>query len=247
MKAYYYAHESAYKQIKKKGYVGWGNAKTLDELSDPTTQDYIKSSIEKWLLCPKGKNALDLGCGSGTTAFFLAKEGLRVTGIDISETAIELAKELSSKQNLNIDFLVADVLHLEKMNQRFDLIYDSHCFHCIVFEEDRFKVLDGVKKSLNDSGIFILDTMVMAHNYNPCADKDNLRFDNEFILWHKTSSTDYRGIVEIDGEHWCAQRRIYPAIKVMDEIKQTGFKILSKSLDLQKQGEPGMLRLILGF
>lgn len=247
MKSYYHAHESAYKKIKLEGHVGWGNVKTLEELNSQTTHDFLKSTIHDWIKDPKDKKALDLGCGTGTTAFTLARLGLNVTGIDISETAIELANELAKVQKLNIRFQVNDILLLSQLEEKFDIVYDSHCLHCIVFEEDRKLVLDGIKKILNDDGIFILDTMVLGDNTIATGRIDSLRFDNDYILWHKTNSNNYCGIVEIDGQKWCAQRRIYPPLKVMEEIKEAGFKVLSESLDKQEATDPWMLRLVLSI
>ena len=109
-KSYYHAHESAYKKIQDEGYIGWGNVKTLEELTSQSTHDFLKSTISKLIKNPNGKNALDLGCGTGTTAFILAQLGFNVTGIDISETAIEMANELAKKQNLKIQFQVEDLL-----------------------------------------------------------------------------------------------------------------------------------------
>jgi 2-polyprenyl-3-methyl-5-hydroxy-6-metoxy-1,4-benzoquinol methylase len=245
MKSYYDAHEIAYQQIKARGGVGWDNAKTIEELGDIKTMNYLKSSISKYFPLISDMKALDLGCGSGTTAFTLAQLGFLVTGIDISETAIELARELTLKQNLQIQFQIGDVLSLEKLNQKFDLIYDSHCFHCIVFDEDRRRVLDGVKKSLSDNGIFILDTMAMTENYDPTDKLESLRFDNDHILWHKTKPSTDRGVVAVNGQHWCAQRRIYPSDKILEEVAKAGFVVISEVIDSQNVGETKMLRLIL--
>ncbi|MBC7538558.1 MAG: class I SAM-dependent methyltransferase [Bacteriovorax sp.] len=247
MKSYYHAHESAYKIIKEKGHVGWGNIKTLEELNSSETHDFLKQSIYKWSKNPNGKYALDLGCGTGTTAFTLSQLGFNVTGIDISETAIELANELAKAQKLNIRFKVYDLLLLNQLEEKFDIVYDSHCLHCIVFEDDRKLVLDGVKKILNTDGIFILDTMVLGVDTVATGGTDTLRFDNDHILWHKTNSNNYLGIIEIDGQKWCAQRRIYPPTKVMEEIIEAGFKVLSESLDKQKATDPWMLRLVLSI
>ena len=59
-------------------------------------------------LIPKGE-ALDLGIGDGHNAFFLARNGLEVEGIDISEEAVKKCKELAGKENLPIEARVADV------------------------------------------------------------------------------------------------------------------------------------------
>ncbi|AZZ35470.1 hypothetical protein CIK05_01195 [Bdellovibrio sp. qaytius] len=244
-KSYYHAHESAYKEIKTKGFVGWGNAKTLNDLGDAVTKQYLQETVEKYFTNPQGKTALDVGCGTGTTAFMLAQMGMDVTGIDISETAIGMGQDLSRAQNLNINFIAGDVLELEKLNQKFDLIYDSHCLHCIVFDEDRQKVLTGAKKSLNEGGIFVLDTMVMPNEpHNLKAGFEPLRFDDDYILWHKTKPSAMKGVVEINGQHWCAQRRIYPAHVVIAEVAKAGFVTVSHRLDAQ-DNEPSMLRLIL--
>jgi 2-polyprenyl-6-hydroxyphenyl methylase/3-demethylubiquinone-9 3-methyltransferase len=244
MKSYYDAHESAYQGIKSNGYVGWGNKKTLSELGDPSTVEYLTTSLLQHAgPISSQKNALDLGCGTGTTAFKMAEMGFSVTGIDISPTAIEMARDLATQQNLNINFMVGDILQLENLNQKFDVIYDSHCLHCIVFEEDRQRVLSGVKNSLTDSGIFILDTAIATDK--TVFSNDGLRFDEDYILWHKTKPSTARGVVEVDGQHWCAQRRFYPAAKVKEEIAQVGFKVLSTRFDTQDQDAHGMLRLIL--
>lgn len=245
MKSYYHAHESAYKKIKENGYVGWGNVKTLEELTSQSTHDFLKSTISNWINIPIGKKALDLGCGTGTTAFTLAQLGFEVSGIDVSETAIELANDLAKKQNLKIHFQVGDLLLLKQLEEKFDFIYDSHCLHCIVFEDDRKLALDGVRHVLNQRGIFILDTMVLGDNTIATGGIDSLRFDEDYILWHKTNSNNYRGIIEVNGQNWCAQRRIYPTEKIMEEVKEAGFKVLSESLDKQESTDPWMLRLVL--
>ncbi len=245
MKPYYHAHESAYQQIKSKGFVGWGNAKTLAELGDEKTNEYLASIISRYFPTPQNSKALDVGCGTGTTAFILAKAGFNVTGVDISETAIQMGQELAKQQNLEIHFQLADILKTEKFPAKFDLIYDSHCLHCIVFEKDRRLVLNNLKNQLSEDGIFILDTMVLpTEKINIAENQDMLRFDENYILWHKTKASDDYGIEVLGGQHWCAQRRIYPSEIIINEVKTAGFKILAEQVDKQP-GTPSMLRLVL--
>ncbi len=246
MKSYYHAHESAYQQIKSKGFVGWGNKKSLEDLGDVKTNGYLKQKIEKYFSDFTGKTALHLGCGTGTTAFTFAKYGFATTGIDISETAVEMGRDLARQQNLKINFVAGDVLDLKSPEQKFDFIYDSHFLHCIVLEEDRKKVFDEIKSILKADGIFILDTMVMpSAKIDPTTMFGTLRFDQDFILWHKTKPSTDRGVVEVEGQYWCAQRRIYPAKKVLSEIKDAGFEILEQQID-EQDNEPSMLRMVLG-
>ncbi len=245
MKFYYEFHESVYQQLKTNGSIGWGGKKSIEELGDPRTLNYLKRCIPDFFTPGENQEALDLGCGTGTTAFLLAQMGFNVTGIDISPTAIEMAKELSKRQNLAIRFEVEDFLQIKSLKQKYDLIYDSHFLHCIVFEQDRQKFFVNIKDLLKSDGIFILDTMVMSKTFSPAGQNSQLRFDEDFILWHKTNRGTGHGIVEDNDQSWCAQRRIYPQEKILEEIDQAGFQILANELDLQEENEPYMLRLVL--
>ncbi|MFW6110587.1 MAG: class I SAM-dependent methyltransferase [Thermoproteota archaeon] len=59
---------------------------------------------------------LDLCCGVGTNPIYLATEGFTVTALDISDKAIEYAKDQASKKGVNLNFLVANFLKLPNQN-----------------------------------------------------------------------------------------------------------------------------------
>ena len=64
---------------------------------------------------------IDLGCGIGNYAVYLASRGFGVTGIDVSKTAINIAKDNATKKGIKCDFLVADVLgDLREVKETFD-------------------------------------------------------------------------------------------------------------------------------
>ena len=77
---------------------------------------------------PPGR-ALDLGCGTGTNVITLAKHGWKATGIDFVPRAIKKAKTKAREENLQIDFRVGDVTHLDDFTEPFDLILDIGCYH----------------------------------------------------------------------------------------------------------------------
>ena len=73
--------------------------------------------------------ALDLGCGTGTHAIYLAQRGWTVLGVDFSPKAIAIAREKANRVGVNIDFQVADVSRLDVLSGPFDFALDVGCFH----------------------------------------------------------------------------------------------------------------------
>lgn len=67
------------------------------------TTTILVEYVEKGLL-PKGK-ALDICCGAGTNTVYLAQSGFDLTGIDISKTALEIAKKKTRQAKVDINFL----------------------------------------------------------------------------------------------------------------------------------------------
>jgi SAM-dependent methyltransferase len=78
---------------------------------------------------PPGR-AIVLGCGTGSTALYLAEQGFKVTGVDVAPTALALAAEKAVQADLRIDWILADVVALPKLAP-FDLIFDRGCYHHI--------------------------------------------------------------------------------------------------------------------
>jgi len=77
------------------------------------------------------KRILDYGCGLGTYACYLAKQGSVVTGIDISEQTIERAKQRASGENVSskATFLVMNAEHLELDDDSYDIVCGSAILH----------------------------------------------------------------------------------------------------------------------
>jgi SAM-dependent methyltransferase len=72
---------------------------------------------------------LDAGCGTGEHALLVASLGLRVLGVDASETALSIAREKAAARDLDADFVLADALRLDRVGGVFETVLDCGLFH----------------------------------------------------------------------------------------------------------------------
>src|ERR1700686_1707436 len=74
---------------------------------------------------------LDIGCGLGDNAIFLASRGHSGTALDGSATAIERARTRAAEAGVDVAFGVADATYLTGYDGRFDTVIDSALYHCL--------------------------------------------------------------------------------------------------------------------
>lgn len=99
--------------------------------------------------------AIDLGCGTGNYAIYLARKGFRVIGVDISPTAITLARKNAKDKGISCDFIVADVLgDLKEVGGTFDFAYDWELLHHL-FPEQRKRYSENVSRLLHSEGHYL--------------------------------------------------------------------------------------------
>jgi SAM-dependent methyltransferase len=75
--------------------------------------------------------AIDIGCGTGDSAIYLAQHGWQVTGVDVSAKALEKARAKAAAQHVRVDFRRADATRLSSagIGKGCTLILDSGCLH----------------------------------------------------------------------------------------------------------------------
>jgi SAM-dependent methyltransferase len=110
--------------------------------------------------------AIDLGCGAGNYAIYLAGRGFEVTGVDSSPTAIGIAEREATARGVTCRFLVADLLgDLCEIGETFDFAYDWELLHHI-FPENREKYIRNVYTLLNPGALY----------FSVCFSEDDLQF-----------------------------------------------------------------------
>jgi len=86
----------------------------------------LVSHLERGIVQPG--RALDLGCGPGRNALYLAANGFSVDAVDLSPTAIAWGEERARAAGADVRFRCGDAFALD-LDGPYDLIYDSGCFH----------------------------------------------------------------------------------------------------------------------
>lgn len=108
---------------------------------------------------------IDFGCGIGNYAIYLATEEFDVTGIDISPSAISIARTRARQKGVECKFLVTDLLSdLDNLNDKFDFAYDWELLHHI-FPERRQLYVENVHKLLNSKAKYL---SVSFSERDPC-------------------------------------------------------------------------------
>lgn len=97
---------------------------------------------------------LDLGCGQGRDALFVARLGHHVVGVDISETGIRQLLEDAQAESLTIEGIVAD-LQQYKPEGEFDVIVIDRTLH-MLDSESRLAVLGRVCENVRDDGVILI-------------------------------------------------------------------------------------------
>jgi SAM-dependent methyltransferase len=101
---------------------------------------------------PPGR-ALDLACGEGRHAIWLAKRGWEVTAVDFSEVAIAKARARAASEQVDIDLRCADLLEFEPEPEAFDLVL---ILFLQIPEDERRLVLSRATAALAPGGTFVL-------------------------------------------------------------------------------------------
>ncbi len=125
----------------QKGELPWDSGEH-DKNLEEVIKDY---SIQP---CP----VLELGAGTGTDAIWLTKQGFKITAMDVSPTAVDIAHKKAADAGIDIDFIHADVLKDKIPNSRFKLVFDCGCFHSIDRIEDKSRLAEIVWDHLETDG-----------------------------------------------------------------------------------------------
>lgn len=124
----------------KEGFMPW-------DLGHP--EPLLVAAVEAGEL-PAGR-ALDIGCGTGDNARFLASRGWEVTAVDLSPTAVEMARSKGG----NVDYHAHDVLAEPLPGGDYSVVFDRGCFHVFDDAADRDRFASRVAAALGPGGVWL--------------------------------------------------------------------------------------------
>ena len=128
----------------------------FSQTDHPLNSDLPDANLVAWRgrgLLPAGdaRTALDLGCGLGRNTRWLAGQGYRATGIDLSAYAARQARQRSA--DTDATFMEGDLLREPIPGGPFDVVYDSGCFHHLP-PHRRLSYLRTLETVLKPGGLF---------------------------------------------------------------------------------------------
>ena len=112
----------------------------------------LVAAVERFGIVPG--RALDIGCGTGTHAVWLASQGFDVLGVDVAPRAVERAEARAAETSTDgtCRFSTLDFLNDPPQGESFDFVFDRGCFH--VFDEpaERARFAANVAECLATDG-----------------------------------------------------------------------------------------------
>jgi|TARA_B100001750_G_scaffold233214_1_gene233162 SAM-dependent methyltransferase len=157
---------------------------------------------------------LEVGCGNGRDAIFLASQGHLVTGLDRSGEAIELCKKLYSDDSLKFFFgTITDIAKINK--KKYDLIYSRFVIHAMSLNEE-IKTLNMSHKLLSKDGQLFIECRSIK---DPLSCKGDILSNTERIEGH------YRRFIILEE---FKERLVKVGFKIIKTIESNGLAKFGK-------------------
>lgn len=230
--SFYNNEDSLYRSFwDKEGSLHWGY---FDNIDHTDSQNFILA-CQQWndLMLKKSKIdhhsfVLDIGCGNGNTAIWLAQQtGCKVIGIDLSGVRIENAIQKSTLYpELDVSFFKASATDIPFSNCTFTHIWSQATLYHV---HELNKALEEIERVLQENGILLFDDLISpSHNISDESKKyvyDRLLFSPK--LDAKSYSNQLNKLGLIVSEDICLSEHLYKSYGALSQLALTNYPALS--------------------
>lgn len=186
-----------------------------------------------------GKRVLDLACGTGEISYRLAQLDYQVTGVDLSEDMLVVAKEKMDKFGyLNTPFFKQDMRELDGFPPYDHIFICCDSLNYLLLEEDVVKTFRQVYNHLNDEGLFIFDVH-SVYKINTLFKEQTFADNDEKIsyIWNCFDGTYENSVIHEltffvkDGEKYVRydedhEQRTFTVLEYKQMLTKCGFQIV---------------------
>ncbi len=205
---------------KVKGYKGKGMDGIIARFYDKSAKEHIMEQYKIWVqelvkLIPKKANVLEVASGPGYLSIELVKTGInKITGMDISESFIEISKNNAKEANVQIEFIKGNVSNMQFEDNKFTHIICTSAFKNF---SDPLKALKEMHRVLIKGGFVWLSDMRQ--------DVSNLEIDKYVNNMMKLKG--FNSLITKLTFKYMLRKRAYTKTGILELASKTSFKVKS--------------------
>jgi SAM-dependent methyltransferase len=220
--------------MKEQGIASWFERTHPWDIDPHDRHFFMDLFAQTWM--PRKGRVIEYGCGSGQFLRWICSRGFTGLGIDVSETAIELAMRVNDPL---VRYRVADVCKMDPAsNGLCDLCIDGRMSHFILSKADRRAFFRSVRDALKPDGVFVLmsmcgpiDTEELARVYPGQRVVDD-------VLYVPADYSHEGAIGEIHGASYAPQSYVPHWQDLIAEFKESGLEPVLIRYNRCAPGEP---------
>jgi SAM-dependent methyltransferase len=172
-----------------------------------STPPWDNNAASEWVITWQTRgwvhgDVLDIGCGFGDNAIYLAENGHPVTALDISPTALATAEQRASDAGVDVTFAVADSTKLDGYTDAYDTVIDSGLFHSLD-DDGRRRYVAAAHRATRPGATLLLscfsDANPASTDWRPAVSEATLRDVLGTAGWDITSLEPATLRGELDG------------------------------------------------
>ena len=175
----YEQNEAGYQRLQKRA--GRAVDYAVRSFEDFDLRSFLEAVLPPMTLSGARPRAFEYGTGTGPGACFLAARGFVVDAVDISPTAIALARRFADQRRLTVSFAVCDIRSMTPPGPLYNLVVDNFCLQWLVADNERRRVLAMARSLLKLGGNFLVGTVP----YRAGRDFGTDRFDPSTGIVHR--------------------------------------------------------------